>query len=462
MSVFYYPACKIIPCFKVKIFTKTGIMKIRVFCTIVVIISLLLLSHAASAQIVNPKEVVREQGTSRVNNKIEQGVDEGFNKIEEGVGSLFKKKRNSEEDAEAEETEPETDAEAEETETERQRDAAPQQQKLESFTQYDFVPGDRILYFEDFSQDAIGDFPALWTSNGSGEVKSVNIAPGKWLHMNGEDAVYCYSKTVAFPDNFIVELDIIPDEKYDRGIVFTMYEENPEDPKEINDDLYPGKSGFQIILGNEEWETKGYTNDPEGEWIEGQASKNPVIREEVNHVIIWIQKRRARIYHQGAKVLDVPTNIYAHTKFNKILFSGWDRASWPMVTNIRITTAAPDTRSKLITEGRLTTYGITFDVNKADLRPDSYGTLKEIASVLKENPAVNVKIIGHTDSDGDDALNLDLSKRRAESVRNQLSSKFGIDASRMQTEGAGETKPVAPNDTPAGKAMNRRVEFIKL
>ena len=187
-----------------------------------------------------------------------------------------------------------------------------------------------------------------------------------------------------------------------------------------------------------------------------------MITEQVNHVIIWIQKRRARIYHQGAKVLDVPTNIYAHTKFNKLLFSGWDRASWPMVTNIKITTAAPDTRSKLITEGRLTTYGITFDVNKADIRPESRGTLNDIATVLKENPDVKVKIIGHTDSDGDDALNLDLSKRRAESVRTELSSKFGIDASRMQTEGAGETKPVAPNDTPASKAMNRRVELIKL
>jgi outer membrane protein OmpA-like peptidoglycan-associated protein len=87
--------------------------------------------------------------------------------------------------------------------------------------------------------------------------------------------------------------------------------------------------------------------------------------------------------------------------------------------------------------------------------------LNDIATVLKENPAVSVKIIGHTDSDGDDALNLDLSKRRAESVRSELSSKFGIDASRMQTEGAGESKPVAPNDTPSNKAMNRRVEFVK-
>jgi outer membrane protein OmpA-like peptidoglycan-associated protein len=133
-----------------------------------------------------------------------------------------------------------------------------------------------------------------------------------------------------------------------------------------------------------------------------------------------------------------------------------------MVSNLKITTAAPDTRSKLITEGKLVTYGITFDVNKADIKPESYGTLKSIADVLKENAGVKVKIVGHTDSDGDDALNLDLSRRRAESVRKELSTTFGVDASCMQTEGAGESQPVAPNDTPENKSRNRRVEFIKL
>jgi outer membrane protein OmpA-like peptidoglycan-associated protein len=82
--------------------------------------------------------------------------------------------------------------------------------------------------------------------------------------------------------------------------------------------------------------------------------------------------------------------------------------------------------------------------------------------VLAENPDVNVKIIGHTDGDGDDAKNLDLSKRRAESVKNELVKNFGIDSSRLTTEGAGETKPIAANDIPVNKARNRRVEIIKL
>lgn len=437
-------------------------MKHRRVITVLLTLLLLMGGIAAEAQIVKPGEVLKRQGTNRTNSKIEEGIDEGFNKVEEGIGNLFKKKKgeNEEESPSA----PASEQVKEEDEGSGSVESAngqPEKQKLESTTQYDFVPGDKILYYEDFSQDAIGDFPALWTSNGSGEVKSVNIAPGKWLHMNGEDAVYCYTKEIAFPDNFIVEFDIIPDKEYNHGMILTLYEEDPEDPREINDDLYPGKSGLHITFKYDGWETKGYSNNPEGDWISGQASKNPVIREQVNHVIIWIQKRRVRIYHQGAKTVDVPTNIYAHTKFNRLLFFGWDRASWPMVTNLKITTASPDTRSKLITEGKLVTYGITFDVNKAEIKPESQGTLKDIATVLQENPGVRVKIVGHTDSDGDDQLNQQLSQQRAEAVKSALASQFGIDASRLETEGAGEKQPVAANDTPANKAMNRRVEFIK-
>lgn len=437
----------------------------------VVILALLffMVSQAIDAQVVNPREIAKDKATQRTNSRIDQGIDEGFNKVEEGIGNLFKKKpKNSggeeavEEESEERFMEEGDSGEDGEDSQSGTADPQPEKVKLQSVTQYDFVPGDQILYFEDFSQDAIGDFPALWTSNGSGEVKTVNIAPGKWFHMNGEDAVFCYTKEIAFPDNFIVEFDIIPDEEYNYGMVYTLYEEDPENPKEINDDLYPGKSGLHITLKQDGWETKGYSNNPDGDWIDGQGSKNPVVREQVNHVIIWIQKRRVRIYHQGAKTVDVPTNIYAHTKFNRFLFAGWDRASWPMVTNLKITTASPDTRSKLITEGKLVTYGITFDVGKADIKSESQGTLKSIADVLKENPEVRVKIVGHTDSDGDDQLNQQLSQRRAESVKTALASQFGIDASRLETEGAGEKQPVAANDTPENKAKNRRVEFLKL
>ena len=82
--------------------------------------------------------------------------------------------------------------------------------------------------------------------------------------------------------------------------------------------------------------------------------------------------------------------------------------------------------------------------------------------MLKENAEVKVKIVGHTDSDGNDADNLSLSKRRAESVKSSLAKDFSIDASRLETDGKGESQPVDKNTTAEGKANNRRVEFIKL
>ena len=393
------------------------------------------------------KDAAKRTMEKRVEEKAEQVTDKVLDKAEDAVTKSTKSNKKQTD---------KTTGDIDEQIIEKQEHP---EQKLTSITQYDFVPGDKILFFEDFSQDAIGDFPALWTTNGSGEVKPVSIAPGKWLHMNGKDAVYCYTKEINFPENFIVEFDIIPDKDFQFGTCLTLYQDNPERSKEVNDDLYPGLRGLHISPNYEGWETKGYDSDKD--WLIGTGAKNPLIAEELNHVIVWIQKRRVRIYHQGQKVLDVPTNIYAETKLNKLLFSGWDRNSTPYVTNIKVTTASPDTRSKLITEGKLVTYGITFDVNKADIKSESFGTLKGIAGVLAENPDVNVKIIGHTDGDGDDAKNLDLSKRRAESVKNELVKNFGIDSSRLTTEGAGETKPIAANDIPVNKARNRRVEIIK-
>lgn len=394
------------------------------------------------------KDAAKRTMEKRVEEKAEQVTDKVLDKAEDAVTKSTKSNKKQTD---------KTTGDIDEQIIDKQEHP---KQKLTSITQYDFVPGDKILFFEDFSQDAIGDFPALWTTNGSGEVKTVSIAPGKWLHMNGKDAVYCYTKEINFPENFIVEFDIIPDKDFQFGTCLTLYQDNPERSKEVNDDLYPGLRGLHISPNYEGWETKGYDSDKD--WLIGTGAKNPLIAEELNHVIVWIQKRRVRIYHQGQKVLDVPTNIYAETKLNKLLFSGWDRNSTPYVTNIKVTTASPDTRSKLITEGKLVTYGITFDVNKADIKSESFGTLKGIAGVLAENPDVNVKIIGHTDGDGDDAKNLDLSKRRAESVKNELVKNFGIDSSRLTTEGAGETKPIAANDIPVNKARNRRVEIIKI
>ena len=336
-----------------------------------------------------------------------------------------------------------------------------EQQSMQSFSTYDFVPGDKVILFDDFSQDAVGDFPALWTANAAGEINTLNIAPGKWLNLNSTDGNYFILKSIDFPKNFIIEFDIVPKKTGGRiaaGLI--LYGE--EKSKEMDNGPHPGNSGIIISIEKERWNTMGYKTS-ENTAITGSSSVNPVEAEKVNHVIIWVQNRRFRIYHKQAKVLDMPTNVFDGTKFNRLCFRLSRGASCgSYISNIRITDASPDMRSKLLTDGKLVTYGIYFDVNKDVVKPESYGTLKGIADILKENADVKVKIVGHTDSDGADAANMDLSKRRGASVKDALVKDFGIDASRLESDGMGETQPIAPNDTPGNKALNRRVELIKI
>ncbi|MBK7031212.1 MAG: OmpA family protein [Bacteroidales bacterium] len=330
---------------------------------------------------------------------------------------------------------------------------------MESFSKYDFVPGEKILLFEDFSQDAVGDFPALWTTNKSGEVNTLSIASGNWLNLNATEGNWWFLKPIDFPKNFIVEFDVVPKKAGGRVAVgIAMYGENSF--KEMSDP-YGCKTGLVVAVNKNGWTTEGLKSGQQK--ISGTSDLNPVKEEKVNHVIIWVQNRRVRIYHAGEKVLDMPTNLYEDSKFTRLGFALYRGASCSsFITNIKVTSAAPDIRNKLLTpEGKLVTYGIYFDVNKDVVKPESYGTLNEIAKILNEVPEVKVKINGHTDSDGADASNLDLSKRRAASVKNELVKNFNVNGDRLLTDGMGESQAIAPNDTPSNKALNRRVEFIK-
>jgi len=128
----------------------------------------------------------------------------------------------------------------------------------------------------------------------------------------------------------------------------------------------------------------------------------------------------------------------------------------------RIAESAPDVSKTLFASGRYITHGIRFDVDSDVVKADARPVLEQIADALTSQASVKVRIEGHTDSTGDPARNLDLSKRRAEAVKKALVTQFGIAADRLTAEGFGDTKPMAANDTPQGRAENRRVEFVKL
>lgn len=122
---------------------------------------------------------------------------------------------------------------------------------------------------------------------------------------------------------------------------------------------------------------------------------------------------------------------------------------------------ADDMGKGIGTDGHVALYGIHFDYDKADPKPDSKPQLEEIAKMLKADTALNVLVVGHTDNQGELAYNVDLSKRRADSVIQALGKDYGIDTTRLGAYGDGMTAPVASNDTEEGRAENRRVEIVK-
>ena len=129
----------------------------------------------------------------------------------------------------------------------------------------------------------------------------------------------------------------------------------------------------------------------------------------------------------------------------------------------RMVTVVPaeDMGKGIGTDGHIALYGIYFDYDKADLKPDSKPQLEEIAKMLKADTALNVLVVGHTDNQGELAYNADLSKRRAESVVRALGKEYSIDAKRLTAQGVGMAAPVASNDAEEGRAKNRRVEIVK-
>jgi outer membrane protein OmpA-like peptidoglycan-associated protein len=326
-------------------------------------------------------------------------------------------------------------------------------------SKFDFTPGEKVIFFDDFSSENVGDFPVQWNTTGSGEIVTTTLADGRWFKITNARGITTLDQPLTLPENYTIEFDVIPQKHMPKhnNSAFSFFVLSTSKPKDL---LYglarPGDAAVKFSFEYNNYYAAFYRDGtPEMKGIE----KEPRLLEDKKyHISVWVQKERIRLYIGETKVFDLPKAMSKAYKYNMIRFDN----GTPLISNVRIATGLPDMRSKLLTEGKLVSYGIYFDVNKDVVKPESAGTLKMIADVLKENPNVRIKIVGHTDSDGDDASNLDLSKRRGAAVRNALINGYGIDGARLESDGMGEKSPVAKNDSATNKALNRRVEFIKL
>ena len=419
-------------------------------------IALIAICNVSSAQILDK---IKNKAKGRADQKVDQTVDKGFDEVE------GKNKKSKAED----------ETEVKEKNSNNNEGVKNNSQTLKAYSKYDFVPGDKIVYADDFSQDVIGEFPLKWNTNGTGEIVTLEDLPGKWLKIT-EGTRYESAYNNKLPENYTVEFDVLVEFKDDQAVPYIkiQLESDKVEP-------YPNPPVVEIMLapnGGINVEGSG-----DGIYYETRNEKNYTTFEGKKqlfhtfshnnhknipvHVSLWIQKQRIRVWINQDKLYDLPKGIAENMSVKKLSFETTNYGGTPtnysyFISNIKIAEALPDTRSKLITEGKWSTTGILFDVNSDKIKPSSYGTLKEIATILSENAEVKVKIIGHTDSDGDDAKNLELSKKRADAVKTALSKEFNIDGSRIETDGMGETKPVADNKTAEAKAQNRRVEFVKM
>lgn len=132
------------------------------------------------------------------------------------------------------------------------------------------------------------------------------------------------------------------------------------------------------------------------------------------------------------------------------------------VTNKMVDGTASDMSKQLAATGSVNLYGIYFDTNKTDVKPESKPTLDEVGKLLVGDASLKLKVVGHTDNVGTAEYNNDLSMRRAQAVVHELVATYNVSADRLTPLGAGFSQPVASNDTEDGRAKNRRVELVKL
>lgn len=325
----------------------------------------------------------------------------------------------------------------------------------EIWTAYDFVGGSEVIFTDDLESEQVGEFPSRWDLI-RGNAENVTI--------NGIHAIKIDHKGIITPlvnsndylsESFTVEFDAFFNDvpaSWQKYLIRFYNGAEPNKKFDNGDILSPlliQSNGARItskVKGSDlKFEKFGSFGAP---GISGWK-----------HIAISFNERALKVFIDKERILNIPNISLKPSVFS--IEAQTHKEDLKAVKNIRIAKGGTKLYSRLIEEGKFITSSILFDVNKSTIKPESGGLLSEIAQMMKEHPETKFSIEGHTDSDGEAVYNLELSKSRAEAVKNTL-IQLGISEARLETKGFGEEKPISENNTPEGKANNRRVEFIKI
>ncbi|MFH4965932.1 OmpA family protein [Gaetbulibacter sp. M235] len=334
------------------------------------------------------------------------------------------------------------------------------------YSNFTFVPGNKLLFYDDFETDALGDFPAHWETGGSGEVVNTSDSKGKWLSIVRRSG-YMPALEKKLPENYTIEFDLT-NNGYGSGkpnskLFFAFLTK-----KAYSMGAGGSLADIEILLSNNGFKVSNVENFGGEVEVKIGSRIDREMTEYLNntvHISIAVNKKRLRMWVNEEKMVDSPNLLQANIG-RYFIIQGMDvlteKGHFIGISNFKIAESTEDLRSLLLKNGKFSTTGIYFDTAAFTVKKESYGILAEIAKMLKDNPKINLQIIGHTDSQGDDNSNQYLSRSRAQMVKQILWEEFEIEYDRLKFIGKGATEPVDDNTTEKGRANNRRVEFIKI
>lgn len=342
--------------------------------------------------------------------------------------------------------------------------AQPQPQSLEmTYAKSDFVPGDEIMFDDNQANEKLGEFPSMWDLKG-GNAEVVSVGGANAIHLASETTLIPYMKEKDYlPEEFTIEFDLyVPCEntEYNGGKDPDLGMNNRYDIELLN---AAGKVVFEANWYNGN-NRMGVPREIDWNWLNGGEELNGIgtakfNMSDFNHIAISFNKRALKFYVNGVRIANIP-RCDAPTRFQIYSYSGIDSAN-RFIKNVRIAKGAVPLYDRMMSDGKFITYGITFDVGKATIKPESMGEINRIVQLMNENPTLKFSVEGHTDATGKPESNQTLSEQRSKAIVDKL-VELGITQDRLTAVGKGQNNPIADNTTDEGRAKNRRVEFVKI